>query len=355
MSDGDEPTRVLLIDDEGAMRAILRRVLHRAAIEVHEAEDGDAGLDRARTVQPDLILLDVQLPGRDGFETLRRLKEDARTRSIPVIFVSGRDAPSEKARGLDLGAVDYIVKPVDAEEFPARVRVALRARGERIRLERRAYCDALTGLGNRLALEEHLAADWSLARRRGAPLGVLMTDFDRFKSVNDLGGHAAGDSLLAKAAGVLRETVRAGDFVARYGGDEFLVIAQDCDLEGILTMGERLRRAIAEIRLDDPPDFPVRMSVGAAVREERDADPSALIRRADVALYHAKGSGRNAAWACYRGEMLPADQFARGAGMLRGATASATSRDPHDHLPRQRPGAAEGVLLQEPLGPGRVV
>ena len=290
--------RVLVIDQTAEFRLTIQRYLCLDEVELLEAANGREGMEVALDAQPDLILMDIHAPVWDGFETIKRLKEDSRTASIPVILLSSTDVTSAKTRGLDLGAIDVFVKTVDPEELRARVRAALRAKRLNDTLERRAHLDGLTGLANRHALEERLNADWNLARRHATPLAILIADLDRFKLVNDRGGHQAGDHLLQATAMALRESVRGGDFLARYGGDEFIVVAHDCGLGGALALGERFRSAIANI----PPSpgregVLVTVSVGAAVSDDAGETPGEILGRADGALYHAKSAGRDCVWA----------------------------------------------------------
>ena len=313
----ETPRRVLVIDDSDACRHLVRVQLRTEALEIAEAPDGPAGLEVARRERPDLILLDVALPGCDGFELIRHFKDDPLTRSIPVIFLSAAST-RDMARGLDLGAVDFVPKPFDPIELRARVRAALRTKALQDMLEQRAHLDGLTGLGNRHALEERLDIEWSTCGRRGHPLAVLIADLDHFKRINDLHGHSAGDEILRRAAWTLRGSVRAGDFVARYGGEEFVVVAPDCDLIGAVTMAERFRAAFAEATVEfSGRPIPATASAGVAAahvaaapapappRADEPARPPAprhdgafaLLGQADRALYRAKAAGRNAVWA----------------------------------------------------------
>jgi diguanylate cyclase (GGDEF)-like protein len=287
--------RVLVIDDAPTSRAMVRAQLAPEAIELREASDGERGLEAARAWKPDLILLDLTLPGWDGFETLRRLKDDPVTTSIPVIFLSGHTDTAEKAMGLDLGAVDFVSKPCDATELRARVRAALRTKYLQDLLEQRAHLDGLTGLANRHALEARLASEFALCPRRRSPLVVLLADLDDFKTVNDTYGHPAGDEVLRCTARALRSSVRAGDFVARYGGEEFIVVAPDCDLLGGIVIAERFRARVERLEV---PIYRSRIhttaSLGvAATTDFASIDPAELLERADRAVYAAKSRGRN--------------------------------------------------------------
>ncbi len=308
MDDLPEPFfKVLVIDDSEMSQRLIERILRTESLHVIVARDGLEGLVQARRSRPDLILLDIELPVWDGFRTFQELEDDLLTRPIPVIFFSSLDSPTAKARGLDMGAVDFITKSSDPEELRARVRAALRAKTSRDLLERRAHLDGLTGLGNRHAMSERLQADWELAQKRHTPLSVLLADIDRFKSVNDRLGHDEGDRLLRAMAKALQDSVRAGDFLARFGGDEFIAVAHDCPLVGALAMGERLRDAMTAISARGMfAGQAISVSVGVATSEPDDLSPETIVRRADSALYHAKTSGRNAVWACEAGQFRPA-------------------------------------------------
>jgi diguanylate cyclase (GGDEF)-like protein len=291
---------VLAIDDSDVCRRLLGSQLRRENIEVIEARDGPTGLTAVFENLPDLILLDISMPGWDGFEMLKRLKDDPRTRSIPVIFLSALDSSQDKARGLDLGAVDFVGKPFDPVELRARVRVALRTKMLHDLLEQRAHLDGLTGLRNRHAFEERLAADWALCGRLNRPLAIIVADLDRFKTINDRHGHWAGDEVLRGAASVLRGAVRGGDFVARLGGEEFVVIAPDCDLDGALTLAERFRSELSGLDFTfNGSSISITASLGAAAALDTSiGDPTEVLCRADWAMYRAKTEGRNAvrAW-----------------------------------------------------------
>ncbi len=303
---GDQPNSppgVLIIDDAEESRALLTGILGGEELVLIAARHGHDGLAQAIASRPELILLDLQLPGVHGLQSLQHLRDDPATRSIPVILISSLGDSAAIARGLDLGAVDFISKSSPHEEIRARVRAALRAKSVRDALEKRAHLDALTGLGNRHALDERLQADWVRVARRGESMAILVADLDRFKAVNDRLGHPGGDRLLRATARALRDSVRGGDFVARYGGDEFVVVATDCDLDGALAVAERFRRSMTEAR---PPDSAA-VSVGVAALEPGDEEAEAILRRADAALYQAKAAGRNTVWAYGRGETSPAD------------------------------------------------
>ena len=306
-ADEEQRPVVLLVDDEPVNLALIKRRLEWEDYDVHTAQDGREAVERARELLPDLVILDVMMPVMDGLAACRFLKEDARTRDIPVIFLSALDDMETKVSGLSLGANDYISKPFRAEELVARVAVAIRLKRERDDLREsadeasrraevaseRSMTDALTGLRNRYGLQRSLQREVADARRYGRPLTCLMIDLDHFKHVNDTYGHAAGDAALVQVARVLTEVVRGSDVVCRYGGEEFLVLAPETGLDGALALGEKIRAAAKERAYGDGERvFPLTFSIGAS--QLRDGESAHdMIARADDALYHAKESGRD--------------------------------------------------------------
>src|SRR3954465_4228888 len=200
-----EPSRrVLLIEHTQTDRYLLRNWLQAEKIEVFAAVDIITGLAACPKFQPNLILLELRLPTWDGYEVIRRLKNDPRTLSIPVIFIAASALTGEKAKGIDMGAVDFISKPFDPVELLARVHSALRTKAYLDLLEQRAHIDGLTELSNRHALQHRLPHEWDSCLRRGNPLATLILDLDHFKRINDHYGHAAGDEVLRKMAATLR-------------------------------------------------------------------------------------------------------------------------------------------------------
>jgi diguanylate cyclase (GGDEF)-like protein len=293
-----ENRRVLLIEHDQADRLLLRNWLTAERVEVYDAVDIITGLAACSRFQPNLIMVQIRLPTWDGYEVIRRLKNDPRTLSIPVILLASCATTAEKARGIDMGAVDFISEPFDSVELLARVHSALRTKAYLDLLEQRAHIDGLTELGNRFALQERLPQEWEACRRRGSPLAILIIDLDHFKRINDHYGHAAGDMVLRRTAATLRAGFRGSDLVARYGGEEFVVLAPDCDLARAAAHAERLRLAIAELPVEfRSASIKVTSSIGIA--QSHDSGPSKpfeVLEQADQALYRAKGAGRNAVW-----------------------------------------------------------
>jgi diguanylate cyclase (GGDEF)-like protein len=281
-------------------RSCLRTELTVSRMEVFEVHDVLGAVEAVPTVQPDLILAQMRLPGWSGLGLIRYLKEDPVARWIPVILYSNVAMAEERVQALDLGAVDFLSPPLAGPELVARVRAALRTRHAMALLEKRAHRDGLTGLVNRGGLEDQLHREWSAWRRHGAPLAVLIVDLDHFKAINDTFGHPVGDEVLHQAAGVLARSVRASDLVARYGGEEFVVVAPNCPLDAAIALAMRFRADLARLAIPLPGAaraITVTASVGIADTAGAIQDSlEEFLREADEALYHAKRSGRDAIW-----------------------------------------------------------
>ncbi|MDG2021467.1 MAG: diguanylate cyclase [Phycisphaerales bacterium] len=292
----DEPMRprVLAIDDSDLVHRLLRARLRHERIDLHSVLTADEGIAAAKQLQPEVILLDIDLEDLDGFEVLARLKADPITRDIAVIFVSASNETMDRVRGLDLGAVDFVGKPFDVGELKARVRSALRMQRLVKMLAQRAQLDGLTGLWNRAYLDDRLEAETASAIRYGNPLSLVLCDLDRFKSLNDSHGHPFGDEVLERAASILGSG-RSPDVACRYGGEEFALIAPGTDLKETMEVADRHRARIAEIQWPDRPGVRISASFGVAdlTCVSGTPTPEKLIAAADQALYEAKKAGRD--------------------------------------------------------------
>lgn len=289
---------ILLIDDDpllvqmlGAMLADLGRIRF--------ATGGVAALQQMEREAPDLVLLDAEMPGMNGFEVCRTIRSSAQYDDIPVIFVTAHRDEEFQVRCLDAGAVDFIHKPVSAAILRARVRTHVRLKQAQDTIRRMALTDPLTGLTNRRAFDGLLAREWRQAQRTGTPLGMLMVDIDCFKQYNDAYGHPAGDACLAAVAHALQGALlRPHDAVARYGGEEFAVLLPDAGTDGTRTVAARMLEAVLALRIPHEKGIggSVTISLGGAVATPRaDGEAAtivALAQRADQALYRAKRQGR---------------------------------------------------------------
>lgn len=294
-----EKPRVLIVDDTPANLHVLAEALS-GEHEVLIANNGERGLALANreNLKPHLILLDVMMPGLSGFDVCRRLKENEATRDIPVIFVTARDGLDDEARGLTLGAVDYVAKPIHLPIALARIRnhIALKIKADL--LDRYANLDGLTDIPNRRRFDEALNNEWRRAVREQRPISLLLADVDHFKQYNDNYGHGEGDACLRRIALALREVLsRPGDLAARYGGEEFAGVLPATDLDGALGLCEELRLKVAGLAIphrQNPPAGVVTISIGCVTAwPRRELAARKLLDIADTMLYEAKAAGRD--------------------------------------------------------------
>ena len=289
-------SRILIADDDEDIRQLVAIRLEAAGYDVIEARDGDEVLELAYAHEPDLLLLDVGMPERNGLQVCRDLQQ-AIALPPPVIFLTAQGHTTARVEGLESGAVDYVLKPFDPVELVARVRAALRAKASRDALVAAAGTDSLTGVLNRGGLDARAEEAIAVASRYKRPLACVMVDLDNFKEINDTFGHPAGDAVLRGAATRLVALARRPDIVGRYGGDEFVLLLPETAADGAARMGERVAAAIAErpvVALDDgvSVELTATASVGVASREPTMHTPDEFYAAADRALYEAKRLGR---------------------------------------------------------------
>jgi diguanylate cyclase (GGDEF)-like protein len=290
---------ILVVDDSPENLQVISAVL-KQDYRVKVAINGERALALATSAEPpDLILLDVMMPGMDGYEVCARLKQNPVTARIPVLFVSSRDDEEDEARGLSLGAIDYIVKPIRPSIVQARVRNHIELKRSRDLLERLTTQDHLTGISNRRRFDDSLAQEWQRAAREQTPLSLVAIDIDHFKAYNDHYGHPQGDQCLIRVARALATCVtRPTDLVARCGGEEFAGLLPSTDSTGAARLAGQMRAAIEAEGLEHArsPTHPhVTISLGVAtVVPQAEESAQLLVDLADAALYEAKGAGRNA-------------------------------------------------------------
>jgi len=293
----DEKPKILIVDDEQMFVQLMDATL-KDEYELTFALNSDEALKKASEELPDLILLDVVMAPESGFDVCYTLKSEHRTKNIPIVFITSSGTMKDEVRGLELGAVDYITKPVSPPIVKARVRNHMDLKKYKDRLEKIASEDVLTGLATRRRFEEVLQSEWRRCRRHEAPLSVAMMDIDYFKPYNDNYGHGAGDECLRKVGRALgKEVKRAADLVARYGGEEFVCVLPDTDLEGAMAFAHALRKAVLDLKIPHEHSQAantVTMSIGISTFvPTEDREPFDLVRAADKKLYAAKRAGRN--------------------------------------------------------------
>jgi len=288
---------ILIVDDEISNIEIMNAVLEDD-YEICFATSGQQALDIARTVQPDLILLDVLMPGIDGFEVCRQIKADIMLVDIPIIFTTGLGDTEDEMRGLSLGAIDYVTKPIQPAILRARVGNHVELKRLRDQLATLAVTDALTGLSNRRHMERSLQAESARLTRTGEWMSVIMLDIDFFKQFNDTYGHPAGDRCIAMVGAALTRAVkRATDLPARYGGEEFVLVLPNTSPGGARLVAEKLRQTVLGLGIPHTapvPDSYLTVSIGLATQTPSIGSHSRqLISAADKGLYQAKNGGRN--------------------------------------------------------------
>lgn len=302
-----ETPRILMVDDNPRNLQVLGAILKREGYELIVAVDGRQAVNAALRTRPDLILMDVMMPAMDGFEACRRIKADPDRRDIPLIFISARNEMDDLLQGFEAGAVDYVTKPFNQSELLARVRTHIELRRSRMaleaayaelaathrQLELAARTDPLTGLYNRREMMERITAEVGRFHRNGAVFSLAIADIDGFKPFNDRHGHACGDRVLCAVSDRMRERVRRQDVVGRWGGEEFLVLLPDTDLDGALAAAENLRQAVRSTGCRwAGEELSVTVTIGVSeFRADMDAD--ACLRVADNRLYAGKAAGKN--------------------------------------------------------------
>ena len=319
--------RVLLVEDERASRTMMEAVLTKmVGPNVHSACNGAEALAMALEIMPQIIVTDWLMPVMDGVEFCKALRATEWGQSMYVIMLTGVDAEDEVARAFEAGVDDYVTKPLNVRSLRARMRAALhyvqlleawesdRAKLKQFtaelaisnrKLEHYAMTDLLTGLPNRRAGMDVLGQAWSGASRSGQGVAVMMIDIDRFKSINDNHGHAVGDKVLTHVGKLIRSSARRDDHVSRIGGEEFLVICHNADLQSTVHAAERLRLKVRSEEIDvDGVGLKTSISIGVASKEEGMVNADALIAAADRALYAAKQNGRDRTCLIAGGKLL---------------------------------------------------
>jgi len=299
MKAGEKESTILIVDDEPTNVQALAKLL-KNDYRIQVANNGEKALAIARgSEQPDLILLDIQMKGMDGYEVCRQLKELPLTSTIPVIFVTGQNTISDEEKGFKLGAVDYISKPFYPTIVRARVGTHMNLKIKTDLLEQISMLDGLTGIPNRRYFDEQRQKEGKRALRERLPLSLIMMDIDHFKGYNDHYGHGAGDDCLQRVARALDNTLsRPADMIARYGGEEFVALLPNTNLEGASKVAEDLRCAVENLAVIHDYSSAARvvtLSLGVATlnTDANEAMLSELLKKADHALYKAKEAGRN--------------------------------------------------------------
>ena len=303
-----EKFKILIVDDSRFNLEVLSRLLLTAAettdpefpqYTIDTASSGPEALEKLMGEKPDLILLDIIMPGMSGFDVLTNIKKSDDTRGIPVIIISGLAGENDEEKGLLLGAVDYITKPFVNSIVTARVKTHLKIVEQMRIIEQLSIIDQLTNIPNRRFFDRCVNIEWKRAIREKALVSTLMIDVDHFKKFNDTYGHQQGDEVLKEVAATIKSVLkRPTDFAARWGGEEFIVLLVSTDNYGAMFVAEQIRSKIEDLEVQNinDPDAPLHVTVSigtATVAPTVDSLIEDMIGQADKTLYAAKESGRN--------------------------------------------------------------
>jgi diguanylate cyclase (GGDEF)-like protein len=295
-------SKILIADDDRISCKLLSSLLTKWGYEVDVAYNGDDALrELLKPEAPRLAILDWMMPGLDGIDVIRKLRANHNESYTYTLLLTSKEQKEDLLQGLDAGADDYLKKPFDAQELRARLRIG----GRILELERRLVCalesaeykathDFLSGVYNRAAITELLSREASRCKRSGQKITVMMVDVDRFKTINDTYGHAAGDEVIKELTRRISSVLRTYDAVGRLGGEEFLVLTPNCALNEAMAVAERLRQCVEnEKMVAGELSIPVTVSVGVSAVGEGPGDVKTAVENADSALYAAKKNGRN--------------------------------------------------------------
>ncbi len=291
----DRKQKIFIVDDEKDIVFLLAKRLTVAGYDVESSYDGSGLADKIKSAKPDLIILDVMLPGVDGFEVKKQLNEDGDTAHIPVIFLTAKQSVPDKLEGLHLGGEDYITKPFEHEELLARIQGILKRRQN---LEEASMKDGLLGIYNVAFFKKEIAIFFDIARRYNTVFALVIIDLDNFKSINDSYGHLAGDQILKTFCGIARQNLRKSDLLMRYGGDEFVVIMPETGEAQAEIAVRKLKECVenTSVFLSEAKQYiSFSISAGIAQCDERISGPDELFRTADARLYEDKKRGNSGA------------------------------------------------------------
>lgn len=299
---------ILVVDDMLMNLQILAEILEAADYEITLAASGQQALERVKSVRPDLILLDLMMPEMSGFDVCESLKSDPYFIDIPIIFITASNSQNDILTAFDKGAVDYVVKPFNPPELLARVRIHLELKHTQNqlkqmlieqkelvkKLEKLAHTDSLTEVWNRRYLLNFAEQEIQRCHRYYRSLSVLMIDIDFFKKVNDSFGHSMGDDILVIMTQTVTKCLRNVDILGRFGGEEFVVLLPETELDAAKITAERIRENIENLKIPNGEEYiSITVSIGVASYHFQDVNIDMLIQRADEALYQAKNQGRN--------------------------------------------------------------
>jgi two-component system cell cycle response regulator len=286
--------KLLLAEDDTTSRLLFSSILKKLGHTVTTVEDGHKAWEAWRRQEHPLLISDWMMPRVDGLELCRMIRNENSLQYTYIILLTSLDSKGSYLEGMEAGADDFISKPFDEEHLSTRLRVAERILALHKKLRIHATHDQLTGVWNRAGIMEYLQKELAQASHKKNCTGVIMVDLDHFKHVNDTYGHPVGDIVLQEAAQRMLLALHPGDRIGRYGGEEFMIIAPDCDWAHVMALAERIRHSIdAQAIAAQTTEVPITASLGLAIGFGRGEDAGMLIAIADTALYRAKKAGRN--------------------------------------------------------------
>lgn len=299
---------ILVVDDLRHNLYLLMDILEKVGYATTFANSGAAAIERVKSVKPDLILLDLMMPGMNGLEVGEHLKDELSQGETKVIFLTASDNEQDVIKAFEHGAIDYITKPYKQRELLARIQTHLELKHTRDQLkksletqsnlvkqlEKSVNTDTLTGFPNRRYMISLIDKQFARARREGVIFSILIVDLDRFKRINDTFGHFIGDEVIQTTAKIAKKSLRARDTLGRFGGEEFIVLLPETDSQEASEVAERLRRYVAATSLSvEKKILKVTVSVGVAYYTVVDTTINDILIRADRSLYEAKEQGRD--------------------------------------------------------------
>ncbi|MRR57175.1 MAG: diguanylate cyclase [Deltaproteobacteria bacterium] len=305
--EAENPNQVLIVEDSALMRGILEGHLLEIGYTVAAVENGRQALEKLATGYYPIVITDLVMPEMDGMELCRAVREQASGRYVYILMLTSQNSKEDMIRGLEAGADEYLVKPVNRAELMVRLKTANRIltlegslRKSYEEIKALSVKDPLTKVYNRGYLDERLVHEVKRAFRFERPLSLIMFDIDHFKLINDTFGHTVGDRVLVGCAALMQKSIRLEiDWIARYGGEEFVIVLPETLLSGAVVAAERLRNKLASMVMEaNGAEMRVTASFGVASfmpanRKEDLSMASALITGADQGLYRAKKQGRN--------------------------------------------------------------
>lgn len=290
MIDKNDRSSILVVDDDYEISQLMYCILSEEDYHVEIASSGKQVLDHKNLKSLDLILLDINMPGINGYELCNKLKESHETKEIPIIFLTGNSLPEEKVKGFNCGAIDYVTKPFNGSELLARIRNHLELKHNKDRLKEMALMDGLTRLYNHSYMHERLSEEISNSKRHKHKLSLIMIDLDNFKEINDTYGHKFGDLVLQKISASIKELIREEDVAGRYGGEEFIIILPNTDLSSALKVAEKIRSTVKKLVWNNEN---LKTTLSGGVYSLEDESINELIEKTDTLLYKAKNTGKD--------------------------------------------------------------